>query len=1012
MKNIHLNKSIALLLSAALTLAPSLAFAVDTKVSAMTNGGTVQTTDQIPAVRAGANVRVQVGSAATQPSTAFLGATAAAGGDLSGAYPNPTVAKINGSTPAASATTDTTNAANIASGTLPAARLPNPSATTLGGVQSAAAVANQFVTSITTLGVPVLAQPAFSNLSGNITVSQMASGTGASATTFWRGDGTWVTPAGGSATPGGTSGQIQFNNAGSFGGYTQSGDCTTNTGTGVITCTKTGGALFATSATTDTTNASNITAGTLPAARLPAPTVSTLGGVQAAAAVANQFVTSITTAGVPVLAQPAFSNISGTVAASQIPNPSASTLGGVQSSAAVANQFLTGISTLGVPTRAQPAFTDISGVANVAQGGTGVSAAQGNGTKVQLSTGTTTTNNCVKFDANGNTVDAGTTCGGAGSVSVTAATPDLVITPSPGTGTFTIGTTNLINAQGATTPYTVLAADIGKTITHSKSTAVAETLPQAGTTGFGAGVGFADLNLGAGAVSITPTTSTINGNATQILHKYGWSFPISDGTNYSSIGFPGYDTITSSALVKFSSDTSGAFTAAVAGTDYQAPISLTTTGTSGAATLVGSALNIPQYTGGGSVTWPTSGQIVVSNGTSSPAGLAEVDGNCVVGAGGVWTAGSCAGVTSSNLGASLAAASPQITGDATSGLYTAGAGKVDIAISGAKVAEWSSTGVATSGTNTVTSPSAAAFSVGANGATNPVLAVDDSVASQADGISIQGKAAGAGVALLSTSSGASSPISITTKNGNMTLNAAGFNTMNLQVAGANWLSSTGPTATLTPSASSSATHFTYTGVADTSLTASTEIPVINWNLAQTRSHATGTLSLQRDYIVRGATDGFVAASALTQGSTFSVLNKSCGTNGTCASESAMSHYSQALTGTITDAYAAEFEADTGTPTRAWALRLSGNIKMEGTIPVVSTCGGGTIATGSTNHKGQITGITTATACTITFSAPLGAAPACMFTTNAAITPTITSLSTTAVTAAMASLTGTLYYHCF
>lgn len=36
---------------------------------------------------------------------------------------------------------------------------------------------------------------------------------------------------------------------------------------------------------------------------------------------------------------------------------------------------------------------------------------QGNGTKAQLSTGVTTTNNCVKYDANGNTVDAGAPCG-------------------------------------------------------------------------------------------------------------------------------------------------------------------------------------------------------------------------------------------------------------------------------------------------------------------------------------------------------------------------------------------------------------------------------------------------------------------------------------------------------------------------------------------------------------------------------------------------------------------------
>ena len=43
----------------------------------------------------------------------------------------------------------------------------------------------------------------------------------------------------------------------------------------------------------------------------------------------------------------------------------------------------------------------------------------------------------------------------------------------------------------------------------------------------------------------------------------------------------------------------GAFTAATANTDYQSPITLTTTGTSGAATFNGTTLNIPQYTSGG-----------------------------------------------------------------------------------------------------------------------------------------------------------------------------------------------------------------------------------------------------------------------------------------------------------------------------------------------------------------------------------------------------------------------------
>lgn len=44
-------------------------------------------------------------------------------------------------------------------------------------------------------------------------------------------------------------------------------------------------------------------------------------------------------------------------------------------------------------------------------------------------------------------------------------------------------------------------------------------------------------------------------------------------------------------------------TIATAGTDYQEPITLTTTGTSGAATFVGNTLNIPNYaTSGGTVT--------------------------------------------------------------------------------------------------------------------------------------------------------------------------------------------------------------------------------------------------------------------------------------------------------------------------------------------------------------------------------------------------------------------------
>lgn len=93
-------------------------------------------------------------------------------------------------------------------------------------------------------------------------------------------------------------------------------------------------------------------------------------------------------------------------------------------------------------------------------GGSAMNANQGNGAKVQHSTGSTTTNNCGKFDANGNIVDAGAACGSGGGVSITAGTAALTVSPSPLTGTGTIDL-NLAHANTWTAKQTMPASASG-----------------------------------------------------------------------------------------------------------------------------------------------------------------------------------------------------------------------------------------------------------------------------------------------------------------------------------------------------------------------------------------------------------------------------------------------------------------------------------------------------------------------------------------------------------------------
>jgi hypothetical protein len=85
----------------------------------------------------------------------------------------------NGAPIAAVATS--ASAADLTTGTLPAARLPNPSASTLGGVQSKTCSASQWLNDVSTLGVLTCAQPNFTDLAGTASLAQLPAFSGMTA---------------------------------------------------------------------------------------------------------------------------------------------------------------------------------------------------------------------------------------------------------------------------------------------------------------------------------------------------------------------------------------------------------------------------------------------------------------------------------------------------------------------------------------------------------------------------------------------------------------------------------------------------------------------------------------------------------------------------------------------------------------------------------------------------------------------------------------------------------------
>lgn len=223
------------------------------------------------------------------------------------------------------------------------------------------------------------------------------------------------------------------------------------------------------------------------------------------------------------------------------------------------------------------------------------------------------------FNSKQDTLNAGTGISIVGDT-VTNTLPDLTVALTPGTGIGVTGTypnftiSNTSPSSGGTVTSIATSSPItGGTITGSGTIGIQDAAAD-GTTKGAAAFTASDFNATSGVISIDYANGQ-KASASQdgFLSSGNWS----TFNNKVSTG-----AVTGSGLTMATSRLLGRTSAASPGAIEE--ISLTTTGTSGAATLSGGVLNIPQYTGGaGSLTLGTS---VVSGATAGRLLLTTTSG--------------------------------------------------------------------------------------------------------------------------------------------------------------------------------------------------------------------------------------------------------------------------------------------------------------------------------------------------------------------------------------------------
>lgn len=362
------------------------------------------------------------------------------------------------------------------------------------------------------------------------------------------------------------------------------------------------------------------------------------------------------------------------------------------------------------------------------------------------------------------------------------------------------------------------------------------------------------------------------------------------------------------------------------------------------------------------------------------------------------------------------------------------------------------------GATNVVSTAAQAFLVSRAGTTTPAFQVDDSAANAGNGVDIITNAAGTAPMITAVSANVNENLELRSKGAGSLVFRHGATAMFTVAQSAITFAATAILST------ASTVRFSVTSGADTAMTASTEATHTYFNLNSSRQHATGALTLQRDFRITGSDHSFVGASTLTDDAAFAV-DLATGGSGNATITNIHDIYvpSIALTGTkinsygitinantgATNNYAAEFlggnvgigtssptaavssvaaSTTSGTVQTAYAGAVSivaglentvtmlfqtigqwGDVYTGGDAPTLSSCGTSPSFIGAANMNDQTiqVGSVAATGCTTTFAHPWKAAPTCTVTerTGSVVNALSYTVSTTAVVVTQTGLTG-------